>query len=316
MPRPPSRSTRSKGRSSSKKGEPKQRRPKKQSGKWKDTAYRTTVKSKMPLVMPLRTSTSKAAPTVAPTTAAPIAPITAEPGKERLQKVLARAGIASRRKAEILIVEGAVTVNGRIVTELGTKVDSKKDKIKVNGKLIYSEVDPLYIALNKPRGVISSLSDPEGRPHLGILLKGIPERVIPIGRLDFNSEGLMLLTNDGDLAEKVVKARGLPRIYMVKVKGHPTSEDLEFLKKGLFTAEGVVRFASFGVEQTLKNKSWIKLEVTEGAKLDLRELLNHRGLLVDRIVRTAIGTLSIKGLEAGEYRFLKRQDLETLLKLT
>lgn len=236
------------------------------------------------------------------------------PHLERLQKVIARAGVASRRKAEELILEGAVTVNGRPVLELGTKVDASKDKIKVNGKLIHSETEPLFLALYKPKGVISSLSDPEGRPHIGQLLHTLHERVIPIGRLDFNSEGLILLTNDGDLAEKVQKSRHIPKVYMVKIKGHPTERDLEFLKRGIFTAEGVVRFASFDVEQALRHKSWLKLEISEGAQLDLRELLNHRGLMVDKIVRSAIGHISIKGIEPGTFKFLKRDDFEQLVR--
>lgn len=234
-------------------------------------------------------------------------------GKERLQKVLARAGVASRRAAETLILEGSVTVNGRPVTELGTRVDATADKIKVNGKLIMTEVEPLYVAFYKPKGMISAMSDPEGRPHLGQITAQLRERVIPVGRLDYNSEGLIILTNDGDLADKIVKARGLPKVYMVKVKGHPKDAELDFLKRGFFSADGVVRFASYGVEQSLRSKSWLKLEVVEGSKLDLRELLNHKGLLVDRIIRTAIGSLSIKGLNPGEYKLLKRADVEKLL---
>jgi pseudouridine synthase len=233
---------------------------------------------------------------------------------ERLQKVMAKAGIASRRKAELLILEGAVSVNGRVVTELGTKVDPAKDKIKVNGKLILADVEPIYLALYKPKGVISAMSDPEGRRHLGILLKSVRERVNPIGRLDFNSEGLLLLTNDGKLAEKIFKARELPKTYMLKIKGHPAKEDLDFLKKGVFTAEGVARFAAVDIDLALRNKSWLKVDVIEGAKLDLRELFNRRGLMVDRIVRSAIGHITLRGLEPGEFRFLKRSDFERLLE--
>lgn len=265
-------------------------------GRWQDSAYATSI--------------PKVTPKSAPRTARQHL---GEKGPERLQKVLARVGIASRRNAELLILEGAVTVNGRIVTELGTKVDPAHDKIKVNGKLIFTEIEPIYLALYKPKGVISSLSDPEGRKHVGQLVADVKSRVLPIGRMDYNSEGLLLLTNDGDLSEKIIKSRAVPKVYMVKTKGHPQPKDLEFLKRGIFTAEGVVRFSSFGVEQQLKNKSWLKLEVTEGSRLDLRELLNHRGLLVDRIVRTAIGPLSIKGLRPGQYRYFKRQDFEKLL---
>ncbi|MBI3542154.1 MAG: rRNA pseudouridine synthase [Deltaproteobacteria bacterium] len=288
--------------------EKKQRRVlRKKRGPWQETAYAVTVdpaevaKKRKPVPSTIEPAEAGATPAPAPD------------GKERLQKVLARCGVASRRNAELLILEGNVTVNGRPVVELGTKVDPTKDKIKVNGTLIYTEVEPIYIALYKPKGMISSLVDPEGRRHIGHILNSIRERVIPIGRLDYNSEGLLLLTNDGTLAERILKARELPKVYMVKVKGHPTDRDLDFLKRGFFTAEGVVRFASYGVEQALKSKSWIKLEVTEGSRLDLREMLNHKGLLVDRIVRTAIGSVSIQGLEPGEYRFLKRTDFERLL---
>lgn len=294
------------GRLSKKKSGPQPIKAKTRGGAWKDSAYRSTV---------VPTATDPVITTAKPT--APEAFGAKLPGtgeaKERVQKVLARCGIASRRKAELLILQGAVTVNGRVITELGTKVDAKNDKIKVNGKLLYTEVEPIYMALYKPKGVISALSDPEGRKHLGQFIRSVRERVIPIGRMDYNSEGLILLTNDGVLAEKITKARGLSRLYMVKIKGHPTERDLDFLKRGIFTADGVVRIGAMGVEQALRSKSWLRLEVTQGAHLDLRELLNHRGLLVDRIVRTAIGHISIKGIEQGEFRFFKRQDFERLV---
>ncbi len=307
-----------------------EKHPRAKKGPWSSNAYLPSPKvipmdklarqNKKPKVAPVVADVTDQIPPDATDDVATPAAATANPAKpgqdrkeERLQKVLARSGVASRRAAELLILEGAVTVNGRPITELGTKVDATQDKIKVHGSLIFTEVEPVFIALYKPRGMISALSDPEGRRHIGHIVKSIRERVIPIGRLDYNSEGLMLLTNDGNLAEGILKQRELPKIYMVKIKGHPTPEDLTFLKRGFFTADGVVKFASFGVEQTLRNKSWLKLEITEGSKLDLRELLNQKGLLVDRIVRTAIGGLNIHGLEPGEYRFLKRADFEKLL---
>ena len=234
---------------------------------------------------------------------------------ERLQKVLARAGIASRRAAELLILEGAVTVNGRLITELGSKVDVKKDKIKVQGKLIYTEVEFVYLAFYKPRGMISALSDPEKRPCIGDLVKKIGTRVVPIGRLNFNSEGLLLLTNDGDLANSIFKKRDLPKTYLVKIKGHPTAKELEFLKKGIFTSEGVLRFSSFDFQEKLRAKSWLKLNVIEGSKLDIKEILNRKGLMVDKIIRSEIGTIDITGLEPGDYKFLTKKDFEKLLTL-
>lgn len=308
----PVRGGRTGSRPSKKKSGPQPIKAKSRGKSWRDSAYKSSI---------VATATAPVITTAKPTAPEAFAPKTAGteklPGtgeaKERLQKVLARCGIASRRKAELLILQGAVTVNGRVITELGTKVDAKNDKIKVEGKLLYTEIEPIYMAFYKPKGVISALSDPEGRKHLGQFLRSVRERVIPIGRMDYNSEGLMLLTNDGAMGEKIMKARGLPRLYMVKIKGHPTERDLDFLKRGIFTAEGVVRVGAMGVEQALKNKSWLRLEVTQGANLDLRELLNHRGLLVDRIVRTAIGHISIKGIEPGEFRFFKRQDFERLV---
>lgn len=291
-------------------------RPRIQRGPWGESAYLpssllTKGGRRLPEVKPNRAKRTNRAPIEA-TQAAQAVEVETD-GKERLQKVLARCGVASRRNAELLILEGAVTVNGRPITELGTKVDAANDKIKVNGSLIYTQVEPIYLALYKPKGMISALSDPEGRRHIGHIVSSIRERVITIGRLDYNSEGLILLTNDGDLADKITKAHTLPRIYMVKIKGHPTEKELDFLKRGIFSADGVVRFASYGVEQTLKSKSWLKLEVVDGSKLDLRNLLNHRGLLVDRIIRTGIGHMSAQGLKPGEYRFTKRADFEKLL---
>lgn len=235
-------------------------------------------------------------------------------GLERLQKTIARSGIASRRKAEVLILEGAVTVNGKVVTELGTKVNPARDKIKVEGQALFLDVDQVYLALYKPRGCIASLSDPEGRMHIGNFLRGIKERVVPVGRLSYNSEGLILLTNDGEMVERVVKKKDLVKTYMVKVKGRPSDRDLERLRGGIFTQEGVVRFAKVDFDLELRNKSWIKLDVVEGSNLDLRELLNHRGLMVDRIVRSGIGSIDLTGLEPGEYKVMTKKDFEALLK--
>jgi pseudouridine synthase len=132
--------------------------------------------------------------------------------------------------------------------------------------------------------------------------------------MDFNSEGVMLLTNDGKLGEKVFKSRKITKTYLVKVKGHPTSAELDFLETGIFTGEGVVRFKSYSVDQELKSKSWLKLEVTEGSNLNLIEILNRKGLRVDRIIRSAIGHIDLSGLDEGEFRYLKKSDFERLLK--
>ncbi|HEY7351410.1 MAG TPA: pseudouridine synthase [Terriglobales bacterium] len=155
-------------------------------------------------------------------------------GPERLQKIIAAAGIASRRSAEKLIASGAVSVNGQIVTELGTKADPERDHIRVNGKLLHGAERQVYLLMNKPKGYVTTVSDPEGRPTVMDLLRGIRVRVYPVGRLDYASEGLLLLTNDGELAHKLMKAAShVPKVYVVKVAGVPDVAGLEKLRKGL-----------------------------------------------------------------------------------
>jgi 23S rRNA pseudouridine2605 synthase len=153
---------------------------------------------------------------------------------ERLQKIIAAAGIASRRSAEKLISSGAVSVNGQIVTELGTKADPEHDHIRVNGKLLHGAERQIYLLMNKPKGYVTTVSDPEGRPTVMDLLRGIRARVYPVGRLDYASEGLLLLTNDGELSNKLMKAAShVPKVYVVKVAGTPNDAALEKLRRGL-----------------------------------------------------------------------------------
>ena len=153
---------------------------------------------------------------------------------ERLQKIIAAAGVASRRSAEKLIASGAVSVNGTMVTELGTKADIEHDHIRVNGKLLHGAERQVYLLMNKPKGYVTTVSDPEGRPTVMDLLRGIRARVYPIGRLDYASEGLLLLTNDGELSNKLMKAAShVPKVYVVKVAGTPNEAGLEKLRRGL-----------------------------------------------------------------------------------
>lgn len=156
---------------------------------------------------------------------------------ERLQKIIAAAGIASRRSAEKLITSGAVSVNGQIATELGTKADPEHDHIRVNGKLLHGAERQVYLLMNKPKGYVTTVSDPEGRPTVMDLLRGINARVYPVGRLDYASEGLLLLTNDGELAHKLMKAAShVPKVYLVKVAGRPDEAGLEKIRRGLTIA--------------------------------------------------------------------------------
>jgi 23S rRNA pseudouridine2605 synthase len=153
---------------------------------------------------------------------------------ERLQKIIAAAGIASRRSAEKLISSGAVSVNGTMVTELGSKADPEHDHIRVNGKLLHGAERQVYLLMNKPKGYVTTVSDPEGRPTVMDLLRGIRARVYPVGRLDYASEGLLLLTNDGELSNKLMKAAShVPKVYVVKVAGTPNEAGLEKLRRGL-----------------------------------------------------------------------------------
>lgn len=241
-------------------------------------------------------------------------PISTEHATERLQKVLAQAGVGSRREVEEWIVEGVITVNGKIVTELGTKVDPLHDKIKVRRKLVQLQTGLVYALFHKPKGVIGALSDPEGRKCLGDYLTRIPHKIKPLGGLEYNTEGLMLLTNDGAMAEKILKAKSLPKIYMAKVKGHIEDERLEFLKKGLYTGDGVVRFADVKVTHHLQNKSWIRLEIIQGSHLDFKSALAKSGILIDRIIRIAIGNLSLFQLAPGQFHLVSKADFQKLVQ--
>ena len=159
--------------------------------------------------------------------------------EERLQKILSQAGVTSRRKAEELIVEGRVTVNGKTVTELGSKADIDSDHIKVDGRLLRAPKHLTYIALNKPVNCVTTVSDPQGRPTVMDLIHGLKERVFPVGRLDYQSEGLLLVTNDGDLAHKLTRAAsGVEKTYLVKVSGQPGAEELDRLRSGLAIDRG------------------------------------------------------------------------------
>src|SRR5215467_16038874 len=153
---------------------------------------------------------------------------------ERLQKIIAAAGIASRRKAEELISQGRVTVNGQIVSELGSKADPERDYIKVDGKLLRGPERNIYLALNKPRGYVTTVSDPEGRPTVMSLVRNVGARIYPVGRLDYSSEGLLLLTNDGELANSLTRAAShVPKTYLVKVAGRASDEDVARLRRGI-----------------------------------------------------------------------------------
>ena len=231
---------------------------------------------------------------------------------ERVQKILAQVGIASRRKAEQLIVEGLVTINGK-VAKLGDKAQLGQDAIKVKGKLLQTAETPTYIAFNKPKGVISMMADPQGRATLADFLTKIRTRLFPIGRLDFNSEGLILLTNDGDFAEKMQKRDNIPRVYHVKVKGHPTSEMIARLTRGGRVGNKKIRPHSVRLSEDLASKAKIEVVMIGSGGTDLKTLFDTRGFLVERMVRTAIGHITLHGIRPGEYRLLRASQVQALL---
>ena len=233
--------------------------------------------------------------------------------QQRLQKIIAHAGVASRRKAEELITLGRVVVNGEVVTELGTKADPKRDSIKVNGKQLASSIGPrVYLMLNKPRGYISSRSDPEGRSTVMSLLGRYRSRVYPLGRLDYASEGLLLFTNDGDFANHVLLAKSkIPKTYRVKVKGNPSEEELQKLRNGIRldgrpTAPARIKRIRSG------ENPWFEVVLTEGRNQQIRRMFLRVGYLVEKIKRVKIGPLSLGMLPVGKHRLLTEHEVQRL----
>jgi 23S rRNA pseudouridine2605 synthase len=235
--------------------------------------------------------------------------------EERLQKILSRAGVASRRKAEQLIQEGRVTVNGAAVTELGSKADLDRDHIKVDGKLLHPPKHLICIALNKPNGVMTTVSDPEGRSTVMDLLHGIKERVYPVGRLDYHSEGLLLLTNDGDLANAITSASThIPKTYLVKVTGLLTPEQEQAFRDGVPLSGR--RTAPAGLKLTHRAQNpWYEVRLVEGRKNQIREMFKHFGRLVEKLKRVKIGFLDLGPLKPGEFRYLTAEEITRFRKM-
>jgi 23S rRNA pseudouridine2605 synthase len=233
---------------------------------------------------------------------------------ERLQKILSEYGIASRRKAEELIKEGRITVNGQIA-QLGQKADPEKDYIKVDGKLLIKPEPKVYYAFYKPRKVITSLIDPQGRPTIKDFIKGIKFRVYPVGRLDFDSEGLLLLTNDGELAYHVMHPSSeIEKTYLVKVDGIIDPETIEKLKKGIKIDGKLAIPVSVNLVRKLKANSWIKITLHEGRKRQIRKMLERVGHPVIRLIRIAIDGVKLEALKPGQYRSLTKEEIESLHK--
>ena len=232
--------------------------------------------------------------------------------EERLQKILSQAGIASRRHAERIIVEGRITVNGAVVTELGSKADIERDHIKVDGKLIHAPKQQLYIALNKPHSTVTTVSDPEGRPTVMDMLHGVKERVYPVGRLDYHSEGLLLLTNDGELANAITSAAThLPKTYLVKVNGALTVEQEKKFREGVPIDGRRTLPAGLKMIRTGENP-WYEIKLFEGRNQQIRTMFKHFGRLVEKLKRVRIGPIDLGPLKPGQFRYLSEQELHRL----
>jgi 23S rRNA pseudouridine2605 synthase len=231
---------------------------------------------------------------------------------ERLQKILAQAGIASRRKAEELIQLGQVTVNGK-VAKIGDKADFTQDAIKVEGKLLHQAENLVYVAFYKPKGVISMMADPENRPTLADYLTKVKARVYPIGRLDFNSEGILLLTNDGALVEKIQKSDRFPRAYHVKIKGHVTAEMIQRLTRGGKVGNSFVKPHSVRIHDELNKKTLIEIVFLSAGNVDVKTYFESKGFLIERMTRTAFGHITLHGLIPGQYRLIPQSKLQALI---
>ncbi|MBI1986945.1 MAG: rRNA pseudouridine synthase [Nitrospinae bacterium] len=234
----------------------------------------------------------------------------------RLQKILSQAGVASRRKAEEMILEGRVSVNGQVVGSLGTKADPLRDKIKVDGKPLRKPEPKAYLLLNKPRGYLTSMAVEEERPTIAQLLKGVKVRVFPVGRLDYDAEGVLLLTNDGELALTLSHPRyEIPRRYLVKVRGIPSPDRLKEMKRGLRLEDGWASALATMKEVTDQDNSWLEITVREGRNHLVKRLCQRIGHPVQRLKRIQYSFLTAEGLKPGTYRFLTSEEIQRLQEL-
>jgi pseudouridine synthase len=236
--------------------------------------------------------------------------------EERLQKVLAQFGVASRRKSEKLIQAGKVSVNGRIVTELGTKVDWRQDRIAVEGKVIRFPEDKVYILLHKPAGYVTTVRDPEGRRTVLDLLKGIKERIFPVGRLDYETEGLLLLSNDGELAHALTHPRHeIEKIYVARVSGIPSAQALRTLRNGVWLADGKTAPARVKVLARLGDDTLLQIGIHEGRNRQIRRMCAAVGHPVLELKRIRMGPLTVDDLAVGDYRYLTGEEVDELRRL-
>ena len=236
------------------------------------------------------------------------------PHMERIQKILAAGGLASRRAAEKLITEGRVRVNGRVVTELGAKADPRNDRIEVDGKRVVAE-QHVYLVLHKPRGVVATMSDPEGRPTVREILAPVGARVYPVGRLDFATSGVLLATNDGDFAEGLLHPKkAVPKTYVVKVNGKMTAEDMDQWRNGVRLEDGMTAPAEAKTLRFEGDKTWFELTIKEGRNQQIRRMGEATGFPVMRLARLSFAQITAEHLRPGQWRHMTREELVQLKK--
>lgn len=234
----------------------------------------------------------------------------------RLQKYLSQAGIASRRASENLILQGRIKVNGVTVKELGAKVEPESDIIEVDGKICNIKREFIYILLNKPKGVLTSVKDPFGRPTVIDLLKGVKEKVFPVGRLDKDTEGLLLLTNDGELTYKITHPKfKVIKTYIAHVQGVIDEKDIKALQSGIMLEDGLTSPASVRIIKKLGSSTIIELKIHEGRKRQIRRMCAAIGHPVIDLKRTKLGKLSLNGLKVGQWRYLNQGEINYIKKL-
>jgi 23S rRNA pseudouridine2605 synthase len=234
----------------------------------------------------------------------------------RLQKVLADAGVASRRKAEEMILDGRVMVDGTIILTLGTKVDPKKSKVVVDGEAITEQKTKIYLALNKPRGVLSTLSDPENRPHVGDLLRNRQERLFHVGRLDKESEGLLLLTNDGELAHRATHPSfSLPKNYLLEIRGNVSRETADTFRTGIELDDGMAKVDKLTVLPGQPGRTLLDVIIHDGRNQILRRMAAASGLTIERLIRIGMGPIKLGELTPGKWREIKGVELISLQKI-